>query len=96
MVLPVREFTTRFLRHILPDNFYKIRYYGIMASSSGTSKINLCMELLGKPLIRSPLEGLTTYQILEKILGSQAFSCPCCLKGRMIHDPGLKKTRAPN
>lgn len=95
MTLPVPEFATRFLRHILPDNFYKIRYYGIIASCGGASKMNLCLELLGKPLIRSPLEGLTTYQILEKILGPQAFTCPCCQKGRMVHDPGLKKTRAP-
>mgnify|MGYP003148505530 FL=1 len=95
MTLPVREFASRFLRHILPDNFYKIRYYGIMAYCGGTSKMELCLELLGKPLIRSPLEGLATYQILEKILGSQAFSCPCCQNGRMVHDPNLKKTRAP-
>jgi integrase len=74
MTLPAREFATRFLRHILPDNFYKIRYYGILASCGGTSKIDSCLELLGKPLIRSPLEGLTTYQILEKILGSEAFT----------------------
>ncbi len=95
MTLPVREFAARFLRHILPDNFYKIRYYGIIASCGGTSKMNLCLELLGKPLMRSPLEGLTTYQILEKILGPAAFACPCCQKGRMVHDAGLKKTRAP-
>jgi hypothetical protein len=57
---------------------------------------NLCLQLLEKLLIRSPLEELTTYQILEKILGSQAFTCPCCLEGRMIHDPSLKKIRAPN
>lgn len=95
MVLPVREFAARFLRHILPDNFYKIRYYGIMAFCGGTSKMDLCLELLGKPKIRSPLEGLTTYQILEKILGPQAFTCPCCQKGRMVHDPSLKKIRAP-
>jgi hypothetical protein len=95
MVLPVREFAARFLRHILPDNFYKIRYYGIMAFCGGTSKMDLCLELLGKPKIRSPLEGLTTCQILEKILGPQAFTCPCCQKGRMVHDPSLKKIRAP-
>jgi hypothetical protein len=39
--------------------------------------------------------GLTTYQILEKILGPQAFTCPYCQKGRMVHDPNLKKIRAP-
>lgn len=60
MTLPVREFTARFLKHILPDNFYKIRYYGIMASCGGTSKMDLCLKLLGKPLIRSPLERLAT------------------------------------
>lgn len=90
MTLQVHEFARRFLRHILPDSFYKIRYYGILASSSGNSKLRLCLELLGMPQIRSPLEGLTTYQILEKILGPKAFACPCCLVGKMIHNPNLK------
>ena len=92
MTLSVREFTGRFLRHILPDHFCKIRYYGILASGGGSSKTDLCLELLGMPLIRSPLEGLKTYQILEKILGPEAFACPCCQVGRMVHDPSLKKS----
>lgn len=91
LTLHVHEFARRFLRHILPDRFYKIRYYGIFASSVAHSKLRLCLDLLGYRQIRSPLEGLTTYQILEKILGAKAFACPCCLEGKMIHDPALKK-----
>ena len=91
MTLHVHEFARRFLRHILPSRFYKIRYYGILASSSGNAKLGMCLDLLGKPQIRSPLEGLSSYQILEKILGPTAFACPCCLVGKMIHNPDLKK-----
>lgn len=90
MTLHLHEFVRRFLHHILPSRFYKIRYYGILASSSGNAKLRLCLDLLGIPQIRSPLEGLTTYQILEKILGPAAFACPCCLVGKMIHNPNLK------
>ncbi len=90
MTLHRHEFVRRFLHHILPSRFYKIRYYGILASSSGNSKLSQCLDLLGMPQIRSPLEGLTTYQILEKILGAAAFACPCCLVGKMIHNPNLK------
>src|SRR5690606_38405949 len=37
MTLSVREFTDSFLRHILPDRFCKIRYYGILTSGGGSS-----------------------------------------------------------
>lgn len=90
----LHEFARRFLRHILPDPFYKIRYYRIFASTVANSKLRLCLDLHGYPH-RPPLEGLTTYQILEKIVGPQAIACPCCLEGKMIHDPALKKMTVP-
>ena len=41
------EFIRRFLLHILPDNFVKIRYYGLFNNRNRKAKIMLCKEILG-------------------------------------------------
>jgi predicted Zn-ribbon and HTH transcriptional regulator len=47
MELPAVEFIRRFMLHILPDNFYKTRYYGILSSRNKQKDIAKCRELLG-------------------------------------------------
>ncbi len=47
MTLEAGEFIRRFLLHILPANFYKIRYYGILSSRNKKLKLSQCRQLLG-------------------------------------------------
>ena len=47
MELPAVEFIRRFMLHILPENFYKIRYYGLLGSRNKEQNIFKCRELLG-------------------------------------------------
>jgi hypothetical protein len=49
MELPAVEFIRRFMLHILPKNFYKIRYYGILSSRSKQKDIARCREILLVP-----------------------------------------------
>jgi hypothetical protein len=42
VTLPPQVFLRRFLQHVLPDGFVKIRHYGLMASSHATTKLLLC------------------------------------------------------
>jgi len=54
MTLDVAEFSRRFLLHVLPDRFVKIRHYGLLCSRNIKSKLSKCMRLTGKkslPLI---------------------------------------------
>ncbi len=95
MELPCAEFIRRFMQHILPGGFYKIRYYGIMSSANSKTKMEDCFRLLKKTRFISFYEGLTTFEILEEVLGEQAFICPCCKKGRMVYAIPEGKGREP-
>jgi len=47
MPLDAFEFIRRFLLHILPDQFKKIRHYGILSNRNRTTKLLTCKEILG-------------------------------------------------
>jgi len=47
MTLEAEEFVRRFLLHILPSGFTKIRHYGLLASRNVSTKLALCLRLLG-------------------------------------------------
>ena len=49
MTLGVDEFIRRFLIHVLPDGFHRIRHYGFLASGNRTSSIALARQFLGMP-----------------------------------------------
>jgi hypothetical protein len=46
MTLAAGEFIRRFLLHVLPDGFHRIRYYGLFANGHRADKIELCRKLL--------------------------------------------------
>tara|TARA_R110002072_G_C7936388_1_gene532098 strand:- start:293 stop:1207 length:915 start_codon:yes stop_codon:yes gene_type:complete len=83
MKLATVEFVRRFLQHILPGRFYKIRYYGIL-SSAASAKLKTCFTLLNLQQPYSPYQGLTTYEVLEEILGNDTFVCERCKEGKMV------------
>src|SRR5277367_2442612 len=49
MRLPVGEFMRRFLLHVLPDGFHRIRHYGLFANGHRADKLVLCRSLLAVP-----------------------------------------------
>ena len=63
MTIQSVEFIRRFLQHILPNNFYKIRYYGILASVHTNSLREQCLALIGKITFLSKLEGLSAMEV---------------------------------
>ena len=46
MTLSAEEFIRRFLMHVLPKRFVRIRHYGLLASRNVTTKLARCRELL--------------------------------------------------
>jgi hypothetical protein len=46
VTVPPQVFLRRFLQHVLPDGFVKIRHYGLMASTNATTKLQTARELL--------------------------------------------------
>ena len=84
IVLDVDEFIRRFLQHVLPSGFYKIRYFGILALCNMKSKLEICFSLIENNSYFSVLEGLNSFEILHIISGKDPMCCPKCQKGKMI------------
>ena len=76
-------FIRRFMQHILPAGYYKIRYFGLMASANSKTKMLQCFALLKAAPRSSIYEGLTMCEVLEMVTGKSLSICPCCKKGRM-------------
>ncbi len=55
MYLSFEEFIRRFLQHILPERFSKVRYYGLFANRDKTKRLNKCRKALGKPAKPKPV-----------------------------------------
>jgi predicted Zn-ribbon and HTH transcriptional regulator len=84
MTLDVNEFVRRFLQHILPSGFYKIRYFGILALCNMKSKLEICFNLIETKSYFSVLEGLNSFEVWHIISGKDPICCPKCHKGKMI------------
>jgi putative transposase/transposase-like zinc-binding protein len=84
MTLKTTEFLRRFLQHVLPAGFVRIRHYGFLANRSRREKVALCRELLGvtAPPGLGPPSGL-----VDRLRGITpvrcAATCPACGVGRM-------------
>jgi hypothetical protein len=75
MTLPADEFIRRFLLHVLPRGFHRIRHYGLLASSGRRDNLSRARELLAAP---SPILSDETAEPSD-----HRPPCPCC-GGRMI------------
>jgi len=84
MQLDDMEFIRRFLLHILPDNFYKIRYYGIMASANSKTKKQQIIALMETCCSIPEYEGLSAFEVYSLITGKDISRCPKCRKGRIL------------
>ena len=83
MTLHADEFIRRFMQHILPLGFYKIRYFGILATANIKDKKEQCLALIGKQQTLSKLEGLNDYEAFRLIKGRDPSLCKKCKTGRM-------------
>ena len=80
MKLAVGEFMRRFLLHVLPDGFHRIRHYGLFANGHRADKLALCRVLLGVPTVESACTN-NDHQV-EVASVFEPPPCPCC-GGRM-------------
>jgi hypothetical protein len=80
------EFIRRFLLHVLPDHFVKIRYYGVLSHRNRKRKLLWCKKLLGVSTGQEPEEipKETWQDLLTRITGIDPRVCPHCGKGKMI------------
>ena len=70
MELGALEFIRRFMLHILPQRFCKVRYYGILSIKNRTDKLLLCFDLIDKVKLPPRFAGLNTIQVLLLLTGN--------------------------
>lgn len=86
MTLAASEFIRRFLLHVLPRGFHRIRYYGLLGNRHRTEKLERCRHLLGTASPSEPVQPATTdfRDRYEALTGVSLRACPLCQHGRMI------------
>ena len=94
MTLAASEFIRRFLIHVLPDGFHRIRHYGLFANGSRAANIARVRELLNAPAPQNDADNAADPDEPPTL----GHPCPCC-GGRMIiietFEPGCSPRTHP-
>ena len=84
MTLTHEEFIRRFLMHVLPKRFQKIRYYGFLANPVKKKKLKTLFDLQGEQMFKAKFSRDTPKDvILTELLSVDVHICPCCGKPSM-------------
>ncbi len=85
MTLKADEFIRRFLLHVLPPRYVRIRHFGLLANRNRKDTLALCRKILGdaKTATQQSARKETWQEQLFRICGIDVTLCPVCQKGRM-------------
>lgn len=84
LTLDTHEFIRRFLLHVLPEGFMRIRHFGFLANRSKKQALAQCRKLLDLDPALPQCPSEPAKDLLLKITGVDLSRCPCCQKGTMI------------
>jgi len=80
--LPAMEFMRRFLTHVLPPGYTRIRHYGLLSPKHANTSLELARALIEKISTNeppaAPKSAETWQQLLEKVTGFDVTRCPQC------------------
>jgi hypothetical protein len=83
MTLSADEFLRRFLLHVLPDGFQRIRHYGLLGNRHRAENLARCRELLAMPAPIAQL-GRDYRERCRQLGGQDPLRCPQCKIGQMV------------
>jgi hypothetical protein len=83
MTLSADEFLRRFLLHVLPDHFQRIRHYGLLGNRHRAENLARCRELLAMPAPIPP-PPRDYRERWQQLTGRDPLQCPKCQKGTMV------------
>lgn len=83
------ELIRRYLLHILPTGFMKIRYYGFLASANKKGSIPLIQRLIDPHFENTEKQEETIQEVMLRLTGNDISRCPECGKGEMIYTDDL-------
>jgi predicted metal-dependent hydrolase len=84
MRLPAAEFIRRFLQHVLPEGYVRIRHYGLLASRGRERKLAKCRELLEVAGRKREGRQETSEELALRMTGRDLRQCERCGKGEMV------------
>ena len=86
MTLDADEFIRRFLLHVLPRGFVRIRHFGFLANAHREKKLTLCRQLLGVHCEQDPasVSAEDWKERYERLTGQALSVCPACHQGRLF------------
>lgn len=91
------EFTRRFLLHVVPRRFVRVRHYGLLANSVKTSRLARARNQLDTPA--SPRPSATQHETWQdtfrRLVGKDPRQCPDCRSGRLLVVAEIPRTSIP-
>ncbi len=78
ITIPNTEFIRRFLMHVLPSGFQKIRYYGFLNNRMKTKNLKLIFKLQGYQKFKRQYMGLSIAELLKAVWDFDIRICPKC------------------
>lgn len=84
MTLDADEFIRRFLLHVLPDRFMRIRHFGFLSNRAKKLALPQCRKLLGLNPSLPQISKKSAQQLLHELTGLDLSRCPRCHNGTML------------
>ena len=83
--LSAYEFIRRFLLHVLPKGFTKIRYFGFLAHANKKTCIELIRTLIGATSVYAKKLVEDVQEMMLRLTGIDIYCCPQCGKGKLVY-----------
>jgi hypothetical protein len=96
MTLPAEEFIRRFLLHILPNSYIRIRHYGFLTNRDRKKNVFLCRELLGLSRELPVIPKQSFEELMLQLTGRDIRKCPRCKTGDLIAHRVIPRTFVNN
>jgi len=96
MTLAPYEFLARFVRHVLPRGYVRIRYFGLLANRCRRQHLQACRLALAVPIVHAAKKSnLSASDLLRRLTGVDIEQCPACRQGRMRVVGRIERTARP-
>jgi hypothetical protein len=82
--IEAHEFIRRFLLHVVPHSFRRIRHFGFLANRCKKQDLARCRELLGLDAALPEISEDTLQEKMLRLTGIDITQCPCCKHGHMV------------
>jgi len=79
-----QEFIRRYLLHVLPKGFMKIRYFGFLAHTNKKASIPLLRQLISPDAVFAEKITETVHETMLRLTGIDISLCPECGQGKMV------------